>query len=242
MYYEDYVEAEIARDYCRLFNRPFQIPRHDWGGEHYFFGQKLKYGNLKVPDKGNGSYISASHYADSNDIDHSSSMDCTLKEKNTCNRQVYKLIMENNEIDAVKRDELIRGEIMNMFNTTSTRWLRHRHPKDRLVSFCNLKTFACMVDSVTKCPLIHLEVQESLQQGWYKCQQIKETKEVSQELKKDMYNVPEHVKSKIQEILKERLKAKQEAKHGLSLVAPKPKRGSQEKKPTCTVGGGRYEI
>ncbi|EUD67217.1 hypothetical protein C922_02367 [Plasmodium inui San Antonio 1] len=41
MFYEDYVEQQVAKDYERFFKKPYQVKRKDEGGKYYFYGKKL---------------------------------------------------------------------------------------------------------------------------------------------------------------------------------------------------------
>ncbi|KMZ80336.1 hypothetical protein PVIIG_03240 [Plasmodium vivax India VII] len=41
MFYEDYVEQQVAKDYERFFKKPYQVKKKDEGGKYYFYGKKL---------------------------------------------------------------------------------------------------------------------------------------------------------------------------------------------------------
>ncbi|KAK2197955.1 hypothetical protein BdWA1_000959 [Babesia duncani] len=149
-FYDDYIEAQIAQDHCRLFKTPFVVPRHDWGGENYWFGRKIARKPPEEPDEFKS------------DLGNQSDSSETSSPFGACPRQVYDLILQATDIDNVQAQELLRGEIPSLFGPTGF-GLQQLHPKDRLVSFYNLRTFGCMIDAVTRCPLIHMEVQNALQ-------------------------------------------------------------------------------
>ncbi|CAA9988397.1 conserved Plasmodium protein, unknown function [Plasmodium knowlesi strain H] len=41
MFYEDYVEQQVAKDYERFFKKPYQVKKKDEGGKYYLYGKKL---------------------------------------------------------------------------------------------------------------------------------------------------------------------------------------------------------
>ncbi|KJP90262.1 hypothetical protein AK88_00110 [Plasmodium fragile] len=41
MFYEDYVEQQVAKDYELFFKKPYQVKKKDEGGKYYVYGKKL---------------------------------------------------------------------------------------------------------------------------------------------------------------------------------------------------------
>ncbi|GIX61758.1 chromosome segregation protein [Babesia caballi] len=230
VFYEDFVEREIARDYCRLFGQPFSVPRHDWGGGDFFFGEY-------VPPLANARKDAAVP----DDEDAPSEATVEPVEVPVKHREVDSLILADATLDPKQRQELLDGEIGSLYSCIPSSAVRQRHPKDRLVSFHHLRTYACMIDSVTKCPLIHLELQSALQQGWSPEQEtvkLQATPKTGQGPPDPYAVTPEQV-AQAKEILASRLKPKVASSSKVNLTMSRRQAANKE---VVQVGGGRYEV
>nr|BAN65747.1 conserved hypothetical protein [Babesia bovis] len=230
VFYEDFVEREITRDFCRLFQRPFPVPRHDWGGGDFFYGEHVP----SVKDIG-------TEIPPAFDIENLSEATAEPVEAPVRNSHVDALIKADSSITPAHREELINGEIPSLYSTLPTGSVRQRHPKDRLVSYHHLRTYACMIDSVTKCPLIHVELKAALQQGWLPQREIAklEPKSRTKEPPPDPYAVTPEQVERANEILASRRKPVVSQPRNMNIVASR--RQGARKEPV-QVGGGRYEV
>ncbi|GBE59345.1 chromosome segregation protein, putative [Babesia ovata] len=230
VFYEDYVEREIARDYCRLFGHPFSVPRHDWGGGDFFFGEHVP-PVVSEPKDAPGQ----------DDDDKLSEKSAESVEAPVKHRQVDALILSDSSLDSAQRQEMLEGKIANLYSALPSGATRQRHPKDRLVSFHHLRTYAYMIDSVTKCPLIHVELQSALKQGW---SPERETAKLqprtrTRQLPHDPYTVTPEQLARANEILASRRKIKADSSKDVKVMVSRRQAAQKE---TVQVGGGRYEV
>ncbi|ORM41080.1 Structural maintenance of chromosomes protein 3 [Babesia sp. Xinjiang] len=230
VFYEDYVEREVIRDFCRLFKRPFPVPRHDWGGGDFFYGEH-------VPSE----VARKNETPAPVEADRLSEATVEPVEAPVKNQQVDALINADPNLTPEQRQELLKGEIVSLFSAIPAGAVRQRHPKDRLVSFHHLRTYACMIDSVTKCPLIHVELKSALQRGWLPEREIEKlhAKPRTKERPPDPYAVTPEQLAQAKEILVSRYKPKISQPRNINIMAS---RRQTAKKEAVQVGGGRYEV
>ncbi|GFE52936.1 chromosome segregation protein, putative [Babesia ovis] len=230
VFYEDYVEREVTRDFCRLFQRPFPVPRHDWGGGDFFFGEYVPTETTTKNDR-----------TATVDTDGLSEATAEPADAPVKNNQVDALINADTSLTPAQRQELLNGDIVSLFSTIPSGAVRQRHPKDRLVSYHHLRTYACMIDSVTKCPLIHVELKSALQQGWLPEREIAklETKPRIKERPPDPYNLTPEQIARANEILASRRKPAISQPRNVKITAS---RRQGARKEVVQVGGGRYEV
>ncbi|CDR96605.1 hypothetical protein, conserved [Babesia bigemina] len=230
VFYEDYVEREIARDYCRLFGRPFSVPRHDWGGGDFFFGEHVPT-VTSVPKE----------VPRQDEDDKLSEKSAESVEDPVKHRQVDALILSDTSLDPAQRQEMLDGKIANLYSALPSGATRQRHPKDRLVSYHHLRTYAYMIDSVTKCPLIHVELQSALQQGWSPERETAKLQPRTRTLQppKDPYTVTPEQLARANEILAGRRKIKADSSKDVKVMVSRRQAAQKE---TVQVGGGRYEV
>lgn len=204
------------------------MPRHDWGGGDFFFGE----------------HVPSDHHKNGPELDQEGTEQKETAEPDEApvkHRQVDALILADTTLDPKKREELLNGEIGSIFSKMSFNAVRQRHPKDRLVSYHHLRTYACMIDSVTKCPLIHVELQSALKQGWSPEQESAkmQAKQRPASNVHDPYAVTPEQISRANDILASRRKPKMEASPMVNMLVSR-RRGLN--KEAIQVGGGRYQV
>ncbi|UKK01343.2 hypothetical protein MACK_002156 [Theileria orientalis] len=225
-FYDDYLEYNIAKDYCRLFGRPFDIPRQDWGGQNFHFGKK-------IPDR----------RLDEEQVEilKRDTIRSLVKEEANEVSETDALIMSSNYLDDFKRNELLKGEIPSLFENSSS-VIKQRPRKDRWVSFHNLKNYGLMIDSVTKCPLIHVQLQSAFQVGWnpHLKSTVLDQSEALDGKAVDPYSVSEEQMEKVRAALSEKKKVVEEPLPDITKLFKSKSYGINE---NCyTIGGGRYRI
>lgn len=222
-FYEDYVEAEIARDYCRLFGKPFRVPRHDWGGENYFFGEKVIDQELETQR---------------DEIQEEAEPPVEIEPVTPKLRDCDLRIMSSTNLSETKKQELLKGEIPSLF-PAQQEFVQRK--KNRWISFHNLRTHAYMIDSVTKCPLLHVQLQKTLQTGWKS--QPKKSLHYHETVEPEPVNPYALTREQIERanaILKERMTPVPEDIPDVGKLVKSKKYGINEN--CSTVGGGRYLV
>ncbi|EKX72934.1 conserved hypothetical protein [Theileria equi strain WA] len=226
-FYDDFVEMEIARDYCRIFDKPFNVPRHDWGGENYFFGEKIVDEALETQEE--DEIPVASEPSSRTEVEPVAPKlkECDLK------------IMSSTNLSETKKRELLKGEIPSLFSTQGE-FVKKK--KDKWISFHNLRTYAYMIDSVTRCPPLHVQMQNILQTGWKS--QSKNSfyyeDSTSSETFQDPYSLTKEQIEQANSILKERKNPVSDEIPDVNKLVKIKKYSINEN--CSTVGGGRYQI
>ncbi|UVC54305.1 hypothetical protein MACJ_003842 [Theileria orientalis] len=226
-FYDDYLEYNIAKDYCRLFRRPFDIPRQDWGGQNFHFGKKL-------PDR--------RLVEEQVEILKRDSMRSMAKEEVNEMSETEALIMSSKYLDDFKRKELLKGEIPSLFENNSS-VTKQRPRRERWVSYHNLKNYGLMIDSVTKCPLIHVQLRSAFQMGWNphpKSSILDQSEAHTNGKTVDPYLVSEEQMEKVRAALSEKKKVVEEPLPDITKLFKSKNYGINE---NCyTIGGGRYRV
>uniref|UniRef100_A0A3B0NAQ6 Chromosome segregation (SMC) protein, putative n=1 Tax=Theileria annulata TaxID=5874 RepID=A0A3B0NAQ6_THEAN len=170
-FYEDFIEYNIIKDYCKLFNKSFNIPRQDWASPYHFFLKSIPINTQTTNGNTKGANIGTvgTNTLDPTTVDPNTqdpnTLDHTTVDPTTQNTNIELNINELRYIDDIKKKELLYGEIPQLFDRSGL--IRLKQKKDCWISYHNLKNYALMIDSVTKCPLLIVQSKKFLQQGWY---------------------------------------------------------------------------
>ncbi|PFH36017.1 hypothetical protein BESB_056680 [Besnoitia besnoiti] len=236
LFKSDLEERQYATDYEQLMCQPFHPPRRDWGGYEY-------YASISLDKEDNKPLID--ELLDEEDFERDARQRLKKEEeeelRNAEAEKERKKVIRMSQDKVIKFLEMAEGELPNLFQG-SQRSRKKKHPKNCIVPFNRLKAHAEVIESITRCPFLQMDMERALCQGWRQrgCRrtQIKHM-ESPRGIPPDKYALTAEVMQKAANKLRVAIG---DALDPVAVSAVKPKRLDRQAEPEKKLGGGRYAV